>query len=146
MQAAAQVFAPFEELNPFHITDYTTPAWMTAKVGFEAKMSPIERRISQQLQEVLRTTVLPALSAAVAQHADRASAAVVQPSQASLARLVAPNPACFYRQCFCQCVWTHAVWCPPMLTPEKPLPTHKKPLHCHALGCALPHHECSSRH
>jgi len=47
-------------------------------------MVPIERCISQQLQEALRTTILPALTAAVAQHADRASGAVMQPSQVSL--------------------------------------------------------------
>ncbi len=78
------MFAPFGDLNPFHISDYATPAWMTAKAGFESRMVPIERRISQQLQEALRTTILPALTAAVAQHADRASGAVMQPSQASL--------------------------------------------------------------
>ncbi|DBA90074.1 TPA: hypothetical protein ACH3X2_004335 [Trebouxia sp. C0005] len=71
--AAAQVFAPFGDLNPFHISDYATPAWMTAKAGFESRMVPIERCISQQLQEALRTIILPALTAAVAQHADRAS-------------------------------------------------------------------------
>ena len=84
LQAAAQVFAPFGQLNPFHISEYANPAWMTAKAGFESRMVPIERRISQQLQEALRTTILPALTAAVAQHADRASGAVMQPSQASL--------------------------------------------------------------
>jgi len=86
LQAAAQVFAPFRELNPFHVSDYATPAWMTAKAGFESRMVPIERRISQQLQAALRATILPALTAAVAQHADRASGAVMQPSQASLVR------------------------------------------------------------
>lgn len=44
-------------------------------------MVPIEQRISQQLQEILHTTILPALTAAVAQHADRASTAAMQPSQ-----------------------------------------------------------------
>ncbi len=78
------MFAPFGDLNPFHISDYATPAWMTAKAGFESRMVPIERCISQQLQEALRTTILPALTAAVAQHADRASGAVMQPSQVSL--------------------------------------------------------------
>ena len=83
LQAAAQVFEPFLGLSPFHISDYANPAWMVAKAAFEARMVPIEKRISQQLQEVLNTNVLPALTAAVAQHADRASAAAVQPGQVS---------------------------------------------------------------
>ena len=83
MQAAAQVFAPFGDLNPLHISEYATPAWTQAKAGFEARMVPIEKRISQQLQEALRADILPALSVATAQHADRAAGAVVQPSQAS---------------------------------------------------------------
>ena len=44
-------------------------------------MAPIETQIGQQLQEALRVTILPALSAAVAQHVDRAAGAVMQPSQ-----------------------------------------------------------------
>lgn len=81
LQAAAQVFEPFYDLSPFHISEYANPAWHVAKAAFEARMVPIERRISQQLQEVLNTSVLPALTAAVAQHADRASSAAAQPSQ-----------------------------------------------------------------
>ncbi|KAL3130926.1 hypothetical protein ABBQ38_000251 [Trebouxia sp. C0009 RCD-2024] len=79
--AAAQVFEPFQGLNPFHISSYANPAWLVAKTAFEARMVPIEQRISQQLHEVLNTTILPALTAAVAQHADRASTAAIQPSQ-----------------------------------------------------------------
>lgn len=93
LQAAAQVFAPFGELNPFHISQYTTPAWVSAKAGFEGRMVPIERQISQQLQEALRGSILPALATAVAQHADRASGAVMQPSQARVAcvQIVMPS-------------------------------------------------------
>lgn len=83
LQAAAQVFEPFRDLSPFHISEYANPAWIVAKAAFEARMVPIEKRISQQLQEVLNTNILPALTAAVAQHADRASAAAVHPSQVS---------------------------------------------------------------
>lgn len=83
IQAAAQVFEPFWDLSPFHISEYANPAWVAAKAAFEARMVPIEKRISQQLQEVLNTNILPALTAAVAQHADRASASAVHPSQVS---------------------------------------------------------------
>lgn len=87
IQAAAQVLEPFWDLSPFHISEYANPAWIVAKAAFEARMVPIEKRISQQLQEVLNTNILPALTAAVAQHADRASAAAVHPSQVSSSQL-----------------------------------------------------------
>ena len=72
-------------VNPLHISDYAKPAWVAAKAGYEARMVPIEMQISQQLQIALQTNVLPALTAAVVQHADRAVAATVQPGQVSYA-------------------------------------------------------------
>lgn len=82
-QAASQVFEPFLGINPLHISDYANPAWVAAKAGYEARMVPIEMRISQQLQIALQSNVLPALTAAVVQHADRAVSATIQPAQVS---------------------------------------------------------------
>ncbi|DBA71530.1 TPA: hypothetical protein ACH3X2_001006, partial [Trebouxia sp. C0005] len=60
LQAAAQVFAPFGDLNPFHISDWPTPAWMMQKLeGYEDHHPAC-------------------LDSSVAQHADRASGAVMQ--------------------------------------------------------------------
>lgn len=79
-----QVFAPFAGLAPLQVSEYTAPAWLAAKAQFDSRMVPLERKIAQQLQGVLRSSILPALAAAVAKHADRAHRTHMQPSQARI--------------------------------------------------------------
>lgn len=76
-----QVFAAFAALSPLQVSDYTSQAWLAARAEFNSRMVPLERSIAQQLQQVLRSDILQPLTAAVAICPDRASTAVMQPSQ-----------------------------------------------------------------
>lgn len=77
-----QTFAPFADISPLQVSEYTVPAWLAAKAEFDMRMVPLEHKIAQHLQTSLRSDVLPALAAAVAKHADRAQTVSRQPSQA----------------------------------------------------------------
>lgn len=94
MRMQAQVFGPFAAVNALQVSEYTAPAWASAKASYEAQVAPLEQRLSQQMKAVFGAVLLPALAAAVAEHDSPDSAAsAAQPQQVSAAWKCLPVPS-----------------------------------------------------
>ncbi|KAK9815706.1 hypothetical protein WJX72_008353 [[Myrmecia] bisecta] len=63
------------------VGEFAAPAWASARADYESRMGPGEQRISQKLRELIKTSLLPALTAANNDRGDRSASNGAQPHQ-----------------------------------------------------------------
>jgi dynein heavy chain 2 len=77
----AEVFAPFAGLDPLQVSTYVAPLWDAALSDYDARMLPVETRISEKLREHFGARLLPSLAMALLNHEDPGADASPQPHQ-----------------------------------------------------------------